>query len=228
MSLLRRGLSESDFRVFEPLLSQVLRSYPATLVVTVTGSGYNRSTFSARLRDAARSLRLYNWPLDWSYIPESLAAFCVAPHPTDLNQLLVGPRITELARPIVPIPLDSLAPVAINPRRVPPVPFVVGLSSPFYHSGSGAPVIPSSDHVEFRPQELMLEYNANISFEYFLKCIEAYVVLATANVQGLASMKVRKANMVDDQLAEVDEFLKTLSDTFNVAYTSDEDHFTLI
>lgn len=59
-------LTERSFRRYEPVIASIVKAYPAP--VSFNPCPLSPNTYAARLRDAIRSLDLYNWKTDLDVI----------------------------------------------------------------------------------------------------------------------------------------------------------------
>ena len=60
----RSGLNENNFRRYEPIIRDACLNWPSSTRITPPPEASILTTV-ARLRDAIRSLKLYNWDIDW-------------------------------------------------------------------------------------------------------------------------------------------------------------------
>lgn len=94
----RPELSEPSFRRFEDVIRAACLAYPNAITCTWPGSGLRYSTFVARLRDAIKSFREYNWETVWYHAPshrEALFQLEVRADPSNSSRILVGVPQTQ-------------------------------------------------------------------------------------------------------------------------------------
>lgn len=76
--------------------------YPAVACVSVSSTGLEKSTLISRVRDALRSLSIYNWPTEWKSDDAILRKLVVAHDPRNNDHMLIGPKESGLKEILYP------------------------------------------------------------------------------------------------------------------------------
>lgn len=211
---LRPGLSEAAFRRFEHIIAASIASFPSSVEVDWSTTDLRHATFTARLRDAIHSFRLYNWSTGWfqpTNVNHTSALRCiiVSNHPTAVEKVLVGPRT-----------LAAQAPINVSLEMAKPQLGIRGVDPEFFVPDELVRATPTSA-VEVQIMEVNV--NSITEDEPIYQILQCYCVLVAAEVIGLPKLHIAKGTKDD----YVEETLEKLTESYDVAYMSNDTHFIL-